>query len=104
VSLPAEGVEPENVSVRPVFDRLSPFIERPPLRGAWGSALTRTVDHFSRSLDLPPHEKRAAGGHPSCLRECCVYQSSCCGVGEPGASCLGAFSLHEPIPSSLETN
>jgi len=40
VSQPAEGIKPESVSVRPVFDRLSPFIERPRLRGAWGSALT----------------------------------------------------------------
>jgi hypothetical protein len=39
VSLPAEGIKPESVSVRPVFDRLSPFIERLRLRGAWGFGL-----------------------------------------------------------------
>jgi hypothetical protein len=39
VSLAAEGIKPESVSVRPIFDRLSPFIERPRLRGAWGSDL-----------------------------------------------------------------
>lgn len=72
MSLPAEGIKPESVSVRQVFDRLSPLIERPPLRGAWGSALTRAADHFSRSLDLPLREN----GRPAATLRACVNVAS----------------------------